>query len=238
MRVAVAGATGLVGRRLVQAARQAGHDVLELSRSSGVDLTACPTLDLCGVDAVIDVTNAPSLDQDEATAFFTAVAETLGRAATSAGVPHTVVLSIIEVDKTPENGYFIAKLAHERATCDYAPQVRVLRSAQFHDFARQILAWRREGDTAAIPDRTIQPVDLDEVVRVLLELATSADDAALTELAGPQPERLPDMVARLDPSVTVRPQPVNDAAPTSALQPGPDTIIAGPTFEDWLARNR
>ncbi|HEX5348839.1 MAG TPA: NAD(P)H-binding protein [Pseudonocardiaceae bacterium] len=238
MRVAVAGATGLVGRRLVQAARQAGHDVLELSRSAGVDLAACPNLDLSGVDAVIDVTNAPSLDQDEATAFFTTVAETLGRAATAAGVPHTVVLSIIGVDKPPENGYFIAKLAHERATRGHAPAVRVLRSAQFHDFARQMLAWRRDGDTAAIPDLPIQPVDLDEVVRVLLELATRADAAALTELAGPQPERLPDMVARLDPSVTVRPQPVSDAARARALQPGPDTIIAGPTFDNWLTQNR
>ena len=38
MRIAIAGATGLVGRELTAAARTAGHDVVELSRATGIEL--------------------------------------------------------------------------------------------------------------------------------------------------------------------------------------------------------
>ena len=234
LRLAIAGATGLVGQRLVAAARQARHDVVELSRTTGVDLTDGSGLDLMDVDVVIDVTNSPSTEQHEATAFFTSVAENLGRAATTAGVQRTVLLSIIGIDQTPEDGYFVAKLAHEHASQTYAPGLRILRAAQFHDFAGQILGWMREGDTATIPDWPIQPVDLDEITGMLLELATREDGTGLVELAGPQPERLPDMVARLDPSVTVTTAPASVAIRDGALRPGPNSTTAGSDFASWL----
>ena len=181
MRIAIAGATGLVGRELSSAARKAGHDVVELSRATGVDLVegADDRLDaaLAGVEAVVDVTNSPTVEQAGATEFFTAVGERLGAAATRAGVGRTVLLSIIGVDRTPEDGYFVAKLAHEHATRRHAPGVRVLRAAQFHEFAEQSLGWGRAGDVATIPDMPVQPVALAEVVRVLLELATEAETA-------------------------------------------------------------
>lgn len=238
MRVAVAGATGLVGRSLVQAARQAGHNVIELSRAKGVDLSEGANLDLAGVDVVVDVTNSPTMDQDTASAFFTSVAENLGRAAAAASVPRTVVLSILGVDETPEDGYFVAKLAHERATLEHAPGARVLRSAQFHDFAGQMLSWMRDGDSATIPAWPVQPVDHDAVARQLLELATSTDGAASSEIAGPKRERLPEMATRLDPSVTVLDGPVSDAVRDGALLAGPKTTIAGDDFDTWRTRSR
>ena len=61
MRLAVAGATGNIGT-LTAAALSDGHDVVRISRSLGVDLSTGIGLDeaLSGVDAVIDVTNAPA----------------------------------------------------------------------------------------------------------------------------------------------------------------------------------
>ena len=38
MRIAIVGATGLVGSALVRAAQTAGHDVIALSKESGVDV--------------------------------------------------------------------------------------------------------------------------------------------------------------------------------------------------------
>ena len=38
MRIAIVGATGLVGSALVRAAQAAGHDVIALSKESGVDV--------------------------------------------------------------------------------------------------------------------------------------------------------------------------------------------------------
>jgi uncharacterized protein YbjT (DUF2867 family) len=238
MRIAIAGATGLVGRPLAAAARAAGHEVVELSRSQGVDLSDGSGLDLTGVDVVIDVTNSPTVEEGPATDFFTTVAEHLGDAASAAGVTRTIVLSIIGVDNTPEDGYFVAKYAHERVTREHAPRAQVLRAAQFHDFAGQMLGRRREGDRATIPDQPIQPVELDEVVRRLLAKATGEDARPLVELAGPRPERLPELVARLDPSVSVMPQPVSRAVAGGALRPGPYAIIAGVDFDTWLAEHR
>jgi uncharacterized protein YbjT (DUF2867 family) len=243
MRIAVAGATGQVGRELTEVARTAGHDVVELSRARGVDLADGPAEQiegaLVGADAVVDVTNSPTVEQDGATAFFTAVGERLGAAATRAGVRRTVVLSIIGVDRTPEDGYFVAKLAHEHATSRHAPGVRVLRAAQFHEFAEQVLGWGRQGDAAAIQDMPVQPVALTEVVRVLLTMATEPDGPPLVELAGPRPERLVELVGRLVAArgerVRVEPIPASAAVRDGALLPGPNAELAGPDFDSWLA---
>jgi uncharacterized protein YbjT (DUF2867 family) len=55
MRIAVAGATGNIGTRTVAALERAGHEVVRISRSRGVDgLEAA----LAGVDAVVDATTA------------------------------------------------------------------------------------------------------------------------------------------------------------------------------------
>ena len=52
--IAVAGASGLIGSQIVRLARAAGHDVVELSRAHGVDLTQEGALDgrLDGVAAL------------------------------------------------------------------------------------------------------------------------------------------------------------------------------------------
>jgi len=234
MRIAIAGATGLVGRPLTAAARAAGHEVVELSRSQGVDLTTGAGLDLTGVDAVVDVTSSPTQDPAEATGYFTSIAEHLGDAATAAGARRTVVLSIIGVDVAPEP-YYRAKLAQERATQQHAPGPAVLRTSQFLDFPRQMLEWNRQGDEVTIPDMLMQPVAVSEVARVLLELAVAEDAPAITELAGPRREQLPELVERLGSGVTVHTAPVSDEVRDGALLPGPDAIIAGGTFDDYLA---
>ncbi|HEX4344000.1 MAG TPA: hypothetical protein VHZ31_00415 [Solirubrobacteraceae bacterium] len=241
MRIAIAGATGLVGRELTTLARAAGHDVVELSRSQGIDLVAGGGIEeaLTGVEAVVDVTNAPTTERDGATEFFATVGERLGGAATRAGVARTVVLSIVGVDRTPDDGYFVAKLAHERSTQAHAPGPRVLRAAQFHEFAGQSLEWGRDGDASAISDMTIQPVAMTVVAQALLDMATDADDRAHVEIAGPRRERLVEMVRRLvaerGDDVAVRPGPVSDAVRDGALLPGPAATIAGPDFAAWLA---
>ena len=59
MKIAVAGATGTVGRHVVVVAHQRGHEVLALSRAAGVDLTSGLGLAemLSGSQTMIDVTS-------------------------------------------------------------------------------------------------------------------------------------------------------------------------------------
>jgi uncharacterized protein YbjT (DUF2867 family) len=111
-RIAVAGATGRVGRHLVKVLKAGGHEVVAISRSGGVDVITGDGLEeaLAGVECVVDVATGPSPEQQAATAFFTAAAGNLHRAGERAGVRRMVVVSIIGCDRFAA-GYNAAKLA-------------------------------------------------------------------------------------------------------------------------------
>ena len=251
MRIAIVGATGLVGSALVRAAQTAGHDVIALSKESGVDVLQPEGLAelLGGAEAVVDVTQSPSLDEDEATRFFARAAENLGRAGTAAGVQRSVVLSIIGVDQVAAagtevagpgfDGYYRAKYAHEEATQAHAPGARVVRSAQFHDIARRAIGWGRDGDRSTVPDLVIQPVAVDAMVEVLLGAATGEVGGPLTEVAGPRREQLAMLstayAERTGDPVTVVAGPVGDLVRDGVLLPHDGAVLVGPTFTQWLS---
>jgi uncharacterized protein YbjT (DUF2867 family) len=244
MRVAVAGATGLVGSQVADLARNEGHEVVEIARETGFDLTAPETgrleAALDGADAVVEVTSFPAIDEAASTEFFTTVATNLGRAATAAGVPRSVVLSIVGIDESQDYPYYRAKLAQEEATRKAAPGALVLRATQFHDFARQMLEWSSDNGVARIMDVPTQPVDTAEIARVLLDMATGEIDRDV-DLAGPKPERLVDLVRRyaahVGADVVVEPsEAVASMAGGSILPRGDDALRRGIDWQTWLER--
>lgn len=240
MRLAIAGSTGLVGGRLAALAAAEGHEVVELTRSAGIDLVGGTDIagHLAGAQSVVDVTNAPAPEGPVATDFFATVGRRLGDAAAEAGVRRTVLLSIINIENAPV-GHYAAKLAHEEATRAHAPGLVVLRAAQFHEFAGQCLAWGRDGDTTSVPDMPVQPVALDTVVRTLLDLAVGDRVPTRVDLAGPRPERLVDLAERLVErdglGLVVKPAPVAEELAGGAMLAGTGATLAGPDFETWLA---
>lgn len=240
MKLAVAGSTGLIGRQLVARAEAEGHEVVEIALSLGFDLLK-PDVALIevltGADAVIDVTQSRTLDETEARAFFTTAATNLGVAATKAGIGRTVLLSIVGADRSPDYGYYVAKVAQEEATRASAPGPVVVRATQFHDFAEQMLGWFREGDVTRIIDVPTQPVDTAEIVALLLEAATGQVNADV-DLAGPKVELLVDqverLVKRLGLDVRVEPIPGAPSMAAGSMLPGPNALLRGPDWETWL----
>ena len=101
---------------MVDVLEAAGHNVVAMSRSRGVDVVTGEGLatGLAGVECVIDAASGPSPEQQAATEFFTAAARNLHEFGERAGVQRIVVVSIIGCDRFTA-GYNAAKAAHERA---------------------------------------------------------------------------------------------------------------------------
>jgi uncharacterized protein YbjT (DUF2867 family) len=126
-KIAVAGGTGRVGRHVVDVLGDGGHEVVAMSRSTGVDVITGDGLAeaLAGVGCVIDAATGPSPDQEAATGFFTTAARNLQEVGERSGVKRIVVVSIIGTDRFTA-GYGAAKLAHERASLSGPIPVRIL----------------------------------------------------------------------------------------------------------------
>lgn len=246
-KIAVVGATGRVGRHVVDVLNEAGHDVVAISRSGGVDVITGEGLAqaLTGVECIIDVATGPSPEQEAATRFFTTATRNLQEAGQRAGVRRIVVVSIIGIDGLTA-GYNVAKLAHEEAMLSGPIPARILRAAQFHEFVAQLMEWGRQGEVCYVPRMRTQLVAARTVAEALADLATAPDlgaPAEISEIAGPREESLVDMAILLaarrgDP---VKIEGVSDPAnPDSALfesgvlLPGPHATLAGPTFPEWL----
>jgi uncharacterized protein YbjT (DUF2867 family) len=241
-KIAVAGATGRVGRHVVDVLEERGHEVVRMSRSTGVDIVTGDGLAsaLDGVQCVIDAATGPSPDEEAATAFFTAAAQNLQAEGERAGVERIVVVSIIGTERF-EAGYGLAKLAHEQATTAGPIPARVLRAAQFHEFVAQLVDWGRQGDVSYVPRMRTQLVAARTVAEALADLATAPEpDGPIAEIAGPREESLVEMAtllaARRGDGLRIEAvhAPEADLYETGALLPGPDATLAGPTFEEWL----
>ena len=247
-RIAVAGATGRVGRHVVDVLEGDGHEVVAISRSHGVDVITGDGLAaaLDGAESVVDAATGPSPEQGAATEFFTTAARNLQEAGSRAGVRRIVVVSIIGTDKFTA-GYGAAKLAHERAALVGPVPARILRAAQFHEFVEVLMAWGSQGEVCYLPPMRTQLVAARTVAEALAALAVAPQSAAagepVSEIAGPREEYLPDMAALLAArrgdvvkiEAVSNPADPDDALNSSgALLPGPDATLAGPTFEEWL----
>jgi uncharacterized protein YbjT (DUF2867 family) len=249
MKIAVAGATGSVGRHIVEVLKARGHDVVPMSRASGVDLITGKGLGeaLVGVECVVDAATGPSPDQKAATEFFTTAARNLQQASARAGVKRIVVVSIIGVDRF-KAGYMAAKVAHERAMRAGSVPVRIVRAAQFHELVERMIEWGRKGDVAYVPAMRTQLVAARTVAERLADLATHPSaNGRIVEVAGPRPESLVDAAKRLSArrgdglriEGVSNPQDTDRAAYEAGAQlPGPNALLGGPTFQAWLEATR
>jgi uncharacterized protein YbjT (DUF2867 family) len=241
MKIAVAGATGRLGRHVAEVLTERGHQVVAMSRATGVDIITGSGLAaaLDGVEVIVDAATSPSPDGQTATEFFVTAARNLQQA----GVRRAVVVSIINIG-TFTGGYGAAKIAHEDAWRSGPIPVQIVRAAQFHEFVAQLLEWGTRGDVATVPEMRTQIVSARTVAEVIADAAESPA-SGIIEVAGPREENLVELArmlaARRGTPVTV--QNVRDPAdPDAELQadggllPGPGARLAGPTFAEWLDR--
>jgi NAD(P)H-binding len=257
MTIAVAGATGRVGSRVVELLEASGHDVVPMSRSNGVDVVTGEGLieALTGAECVIDAASGTARGRQRrapkaASEFFAASARNLHEIGQKAGVQRMVEVSVIGIDHFTA-GQGAAKHAHEKAILAGPIPVRVLRAAQFHEYVPQLIEWGTQGDVAFVRKMRIQSVASRAVAQALVDLATDPAWAAsparseppFPEIAGPREENLVDLarlfVARRGASlriegVTIPSDPDDKIWEDGSLLANPHATLAGPTFEAWL----
>jgi len=244
MRIAVAGATGTVGRHVVEIAGERGHDVIQLARGTGVDVLTGRGLAerLAGVGSVVDVLNVATQRRSRAERFFATTTQQLLTAGQATGVGHHVVLSIVGSDRVP-HGYYLGKLAEEAAVETGAVPWSILRATQFHEFAAQALGFVRIGRLSLVPRMLSQPVSAREVADALVELAAGSPVGRAPELAGPEQLQMAELarrvndVRRLGRRIVPVSQPgaAGRAMRDGALLPQGAGNRGRVTFEEWLA---
>ena len=116
MKIVVIGGTGLIGSKTVPILRQGGHEVVAASPRNGINSITGEGLKeaMTGAQVVVDLSNSPSFEDKAVLDFFETSGRNLFAAESAAGVGHHVALSIVGIDRTPENGYFRAKVAQEK----------------------------------------------------------------------------------------------------------------------------
>src|SRR6267142_300071 len=136
MKIVVIGGTGLIGSKTVAILRQGGHEVVAASPNTGVNSITGEGLKeaVAGAQVVIDLANSPSFENRAVLEFFETSGRNLLPAEAKAGVLHHVALSIVGTDRTPENGYFRAKVAQEKLIKTSGIPYSIIRSTQFLEF--------------------------------------------------------------------------------------------------------
>src|SRR5262249_37354531 len=146
--------------------RQCGHDVLAAAPNNGVNTMTGEGLNqaMAGTEVVVDLANSPSFENQAVMEFFqTSGRNLLAAEAASGTVRLHVALSIVGTDRTPENGYFRAKVAQEKLIVASGLPYTIVRSTQFMEFLPGIADEATHGNVARVSPGLFQPIAAEDV---------------------------------------------------------------------------
>src|SRR3954453_20724726 len=154
------GGTGLIGSRTVAILREGGHEVVAASPKSGANTITGEGLKeaMAGAQVVIDLANSSSFEDKAVLEFFEPSGRNLLAAEAAACVRHHVALSIVGTDRTPDNGYFRAKVAQERLIVASGIPYTISRATQFPEFLGGIASSSADGNLVRLSPGLFQPV--------------------------------------------------------------------------------
>jgi uncharacterized protein YbjT (DUF2867 family) len=128
--------------------------------------------------------------------FFTTSTSNLLAAEAAAGVGHHVALSIVGIDRSPDNGYFRAKIAQERLIEEGPIPYSIVRSTQFMEFVDGIADAATTGNEVHMPPVAFQPIAAADVARAVARVAAHTPLNGRLEIAGPDLLRFDGVIAR------------------------------------------
>jgi len=191
MKVVVIGGTGLIGSKVVERLRNAGHEVIVGAPANGIDVLSGEGLDtaLAGTQVVVDLANSPAFDREAALKFFGTAGRNLLAAEARAGVKHHIALSVVGTQKLSGSGYFVGKAEQERLIRESGIPYTIIHSTQFFEFLPGIVKSGEEDGVVRLPTANVQPIASDDVADAVTQHALGAPVNGVTDIAGP--ERVP-----------------------------------------------
>ncbi|WP_327584804.1 NAD(P)H-binding protein [Nonomuraea sp. NBC_00507] len=256
--ILVTGGTGTLGRLVVPLLRKAGCEVRVLSRGghepeNGIEYVTGDMSTGEGLQAAVDgvetiVHCAGSAKGDEVKA------RNLVQAASRAGAPHVVYISVVGADRVPVVsgidramfGYFAAKREAEQVIAASGLPWTTLRATQFHDWV-----WTTLGTMAKLPvlmtwgGARFQPVDAGEVAARLVELALDEPAGLVPDIAGPRVYRMEELARDYVKAtgkrrliLPVRSPGKAAAAFRAGANLAPERAVGRRTWEDFLAEQK
>ena len=198
MKIVVIGGTGLIGSKTRRHSARGRPRGVAASPNTGVNTITGEGLAeaLAGAQVVIDLANAPSWEDKAVLEFFETSGRNLLAAEAAAGVRHHVALSIVGTDRTPDNGYFRAKVAQEKLIETSGIPYTIIRSTQFMEFLGGIAASSTDGNIVRLSSGLFQPIAADDVAAIVADVALAAPRSGIVEIAGPERAPFSEIIAR------------------------------------------
>jgi|SRR5581483_3633058 len=198
MRIVIIGGTGLIGSKTAPLLRERGHEVVAASPNTGVNTITGEGLAnaMTGTQLVVDLANSPSFEDEAVMEFFRISGRNLLAAEKAAGVRQHVALSIVGTDRSPDNGYFRAKVAQEKLIEASGIPYTIVRSTQFMEFLGAIADAATEGTNVRVSPGLFQPIAADDVAGFVADAALAPPANGIVEIAGPERAPFDEFVAR------------------------------------------
>ena len=248
MKIVVIGGTGLIGSKTVAILRQGGHEVVAASPQSGINSMTGEGIKeaMVGAQVVIDLANSPSFEDKAVLEFFETSGRNLLAAEATASVGHHIALSIVGTDRTPDNGYFRAKVAQEKLIESSGIPYTIIRSTQFLEFLRAIADLSADGNRIRLSPGLFQPIAADDVAVIVADLALAAPRNGIVEIAGPERAPFNEIVARYLKALGDPRQVVSDPearywggrVEEHSLVPLGEARLGRTGLDEWLRRSR
>jgi uncharacterized protein YbjT (DUF2867 family) len=243
MKIVVIGGSGLIGTKVVNQLRQAGHQVIAASPATGINTITGEGLAeaMKETDVVIDLANSPSFEDKAVLEFFQTAGKNLLAAEVNAGVKHHVALSIVGVDIMQNIGYMRAKKVQEDLIQQSGVPYTIIRSTQFLEFLAGIVDQATEGTEVHLSDVKFQPIAAEDVASFVTKYAQATPINGKVEIAGPERFDMYNIAERYlqhknDPRTVIpngKPVYFGGEVTHTALVPAGQAELGIINFENW-----
>ena len=245
MNILVIGGTGRIGSQVIEHLREHGHNAVPASPRLGINsITGEGLADaMRDTQVVVDVSNSPSFEPAAVLDFFQTSTSNLLAEEANAGVGHHVALSIVGIDRSPDNGYFKAKLAQEHLIETGPIPWSIVRATQFMEFVDGIADSATMGNEVHMAPVAFQPIAAADVALAVARVAAHAPLNGRQEIAGPDRLRFDEVIRRrLEQRNDPRQVVIDSQAEYFGAVPTEDSLVplngaqlGSIHYEDWLA---